>query len=84
MDICPHCKMNIRIRNPSGFCDHLYYPYYCQFCTEAIKMSLRQELDKSDKDIKLRQLKKRVEVLIHKVEVLQEKLRKLENAYQPN
>lgn len=47
-------------------------------------MSLRQELDKSDKDIKLRQLKKRVEVLIHKVEVLQEKLRKLENAYQPN
>jgi hypothetical protein len=32
--ICPHCKMNIKIRNPSGFCDHLYYPEYCDICMQ--------------------------------------------------
>lgn len=31
-DICPHCKMRKKIRNPSGFCDHLYYPEYCKIC----------------------------------------------------
>lgn len=30
--ICPHCKMDISIRNPSGFCDHLYYPDSCKIC----------------------------------------------------
>lgn len=29
---CPHCKMDIAIRNPSGFCDHLHYPDYCEEC----------------------------------------------------
>ena len=29
---CKHCNMNIQIRNPSGFCDHLYYPNYCKIC----------------------------------------------------
>ena len=23
---CPHCKGLIKIRNPTGKCDHLYYP----------------------------------------------------------
>jgi len=32
--ICPHCRMDKRIRNPSGFCDHLYYPNYCKICKE--------------------------------------------------
>lgn len=30
--ICRHCNMDIRIRNPSGFCDHLYYPEGCLVC----------------------------------------------------
>ncbi len=30
--ICEHCNMPIRIRNPSGFCDHLQYPEYCDIC----------------------------------------------------
>ena len=30
--ICPHCKMDLSIRNPSGHCDHLYYPDYCEYC----------------------------------------------------
>ena len=33
--ICSHCKMPIRIRNPSGFCDHLYYPESCEICKKA-------------------------------------------------
>jgi hypothetical protein len=26
--ICPNCLHEIAIRNPTGKCDHLYYPYY--------------------------------------------------------
>ena len=32
--VCPHCNMDINIRNPSGYCDHLYYPDYCDVCTK--------------------------------------------------
>ena len=31
-NICKHCGMDIRIRNPSGYCDHLYYPDNCDVC----------------------------------------------------
>ena len=34
---CPHCKMDIRIRNPSGFCDHLHYPVNCEICMDFIR-----------------------------------------------
>ena len=34
MAICKHCKMPIEIRNPSGYCDHLHYPEYCEKCKE--------------------------------------------------
>lgn len=27
-NICPDCGGDIRIRNPTGKCDHLYYPEY--------------------------------------------------------
>lgn len=30
---CVHCKMGILVRNPSGFCDHLFYPENCKVCT---------------------------------------------------
>lgn len=30
--ICKHCLKEVRIRNPSGFCDHLYYPDNCKRC----------------------------------------------------
>jgi len=36
-NICPHCKMDKRIRNPSGYCDHLYYPDYCEICQKLRK-----------------------------------------------
>ena len=32
--ICPHCKGLARIRNPTGFCDHLYRPGGCKICSE--------------------------------------------------
>jgi hypothetical protein len=33
MKICSHCKGDIAIRNPSGFCDHLHYPENCPVCS---------------------------------------------------
>lgn len=30
--MCKHCKMDIAVRNPSGYCDHLYYPENCDVC----------------------------------------------------
>jgi len=35
--ICLHCHMPIKIRNPSGYCDHLYYPENCPVCQELNK-----------------------------------------------
>jgi len=29
---CKHCNENIELRNPSGYCDHLYYPENCGVC----------------------------------------------------
>jgi len=29
---CPHCFLDKAIRNPSGYCDHLYYPDSCEVC----------------------------------------------------
>lgn len=40
--ICPHCKMDKAIRNPSGFCDHLHYPDYCPVCRSP-KIDPKQE-----------------------------------------
>ena len=42
--ICPHCDMDTNIRNPSGYCDHLFYPNNdCKICKlmrqkEVVKM----------------------------------------------
>ena len=30
---CEHCGGSLRIRNSKGFCDHLYYPEYCEICS---------------------------------------------------
>jgi hypothetical protein len=30
--ICKHCGGNLAIRNPMGYCDHLYSPEYCKIC----------------------------------------------------
>jgi hypothetical protein len=37
LNICKHCGGDIRIRNPKGFCDHLYYPENCKFCKREKK-----------------------------------------------
>lgn len=33
-DLCPHCGGDKALRNPSGFCDHLYYPENCAVCNK--------------------------------------------------
>jgi len=30
--ICPHCNYSRKIRNPSGYCDHLKWPENCDYC----------------------------------------------------
>lgn len=30
--LCKHCNMDVDVRNPSGYCDHLYYPENCKVC----------------------------------------------------
>lgn len=32
VEFCKHCGKSISERNPSGFCDHLYYPENCDIC----------------------------------------------------
>jgi len=34
LEVCPHCDQNIKERNPTGYCDHLYYPNECPICKE--------------------------------------------------
>src|SRR3990167_4958229 len=34
-EVCPHCGELKSIRNPSGYCDHLYYPDNCEICKLA-------------------------------------------------
>lgn len=41
--LCAHCNMDIEIRNPSGFCDHLYYPDSCGIC-ELRNMSKEERI----------------------------------------
>ena len=37
-NICKHCGGDIRIRNPKGYCDHLYYPENCEVCKGKVKL----------------------------------------------
>jgi len=32
-EFCTHCHCPISTRNPSGYCDHLYYPENCKVCS---------------------------------------------------
>jgi ribosomal protein L37AE/L43A len=45
-EICPHCKKPKRIRNPSGFCDHLYYPDCCKICKSREDSKTKQDFAK--------------------------------------
>lgn len=41
---CPHCGMDKKIRNPSGYCDHLYYPDSCDICKDIKELYTIYEL----------------------------------------
>ena len=45
-ELCIHCGYLIKIRNPSGYCDHLYYPENCNVC------KLLEERNKTILDLK--------------------------------
>ena len=42
--ICNHCKNDIAIRNPSGYCDHLKYPDYCRICKAITILAYQRKL----------------------------------------
>ena len=46
---CIHCGLPVRIRNPSGYCDHLYYPDRCEYCKKVIPLieDLLRQFDKA-------------------------------------
>ena len=33
--ICQHCKGQVALANPSGFCSHIHYPEACEVCSRA-------------------------------------------------
>lgn len=37
IETCRHCGGSLKSRNPTGICDHLYYPEYCDECNEKCK-----------------------------------------------
>jgi len=37
MNKCTHCGEDLKVRNKSGYCDHLYYPENCTICSKDHK-----------------------------------------------
>jgi hypothetical protein len=35
-NVCLHCGELVSTRNPSGYCDHLQYPDYCDICSSKM------------------------------------------------
>jgi hypothetical protein len=44
---CPHCGGDLSIRNPTGKCDHLYYPELCPECSALKRAKERLMTDTS-------------------------------------
>ena len=42
-ETCPHCDQSIMIRNPTGYCNHLFYPDECKVCKEELWNGSRKE-----------------------------------------
>lgn len=45
--ICSHCGEEIAIRNPSGYCDHLYYPDNCKTCQKKSGTTIENDHEES-------------------------------------
>lgn len=46
---CKHCGGLIKIRNPKGYCDHLYYPENCKVCSQTLKEAKKGRMRKKEK-----------------------------------
>lgn len=38
--ICEHCGYDTASSNPSGYCNHVYYPEYCKICKSNWRLFL--------------------------------------------
>jgi len=52
---CTHCGELVCLRNPSGYCDHLYYPENCELCksTPEIELPTIAQLEADDETFKV-------------------------------
>ena len=67
--ICKHCKGDLAIRNPKGFCDHLGYPAYCNTClgvkTEAWEEKEgKVDMSRLDKQVEEQGLRDKIERIL--------------------
>ena len=49
IEVCSNCFMDWRIRNPSGRCDHLYFPEYTLDTAKVIKLKIISETETHQK-----------------------------------
>lgn len=51
---CLHCGLDRAVRNPSGYCDHLYFPDNCERCQElqALVSDLLQLVEAGEQVVK--------------------------------
>jgi len=75
MRLCEHCGMDIEIINPSGYCNHLYYPDYCEICKKREKekqtpkpIESAKEINKIEDGVRLTMDKTNYEVTIKDAE----------------
>ena len=45
--ICDHCGGDIEVRNPKGYCDHLFYPDSCGVCKGDLNPTPSEAKDKA-------------------------------------
>jgi|SRR3990167_11046796 len=48
-NVCIHCGGDKQIRNPKGYCDHLYYPDYCDRCKELLNKKPPKKVELPEK-----------------------------------
>lgn len=70
MNICLHCNQSKDIRNPSGFCDHLYYPESCPTCSLS-KAEIQKSKDQKRIEVLESRLALAIEALENTLEFLQ-------------
>ena len=72
-ELCKHCGADKAIRNPSGYCDHLYFPDRCEECTrirdDELLKQFKASLNTAVVLKKLKEIHREVGLLIEVLEI---------------